>query len=146
MIRSVSEIRGVTDPEILMKLEGQFDKDLHDSLRDLMKLLSQNVMSLDHTSLHQHMCTVESWRSKLVILLSLATAFTEHAKSETFLRKKQRGEVGQEEQKAHQRHMSCGFQAQVVLLEGTIACVDSRTNLCKKLTGLDFEGARTKAA
>lgn len=140
MISSIREIRGVNDIETLLDLEKQFNTDLHERLQPLVAMLDQNIMPLDQASLQTHTVTVESWRARLVRLLSLATAFVQHSESETFRLKKEKGITG-DDQDAHRKHMAAGFKGMVVLLEGLIDCVDSRVNLCKKLIGIEGDGA-----
>src|SRR4051794_18977774 len=107
MISSIKEIRGVTDEQTLLDLERQFNIDLHAKLRPLIVLLDMNIMPLDQCSLQGHMIEVERWRNGLVRLLSLATAFQQHCKGETFALAKGAGVTG-DSQTAHRRHMSAG--------------------------------------
>lgn len=143
MISSIREIRGVNDQETLLEMENQFDKDIHASLQPLVKLLDANVMPLDQVSLQNHMTSVESWRSRVVRLLSLSTSFVQHSESEGFRLKKEKGVTG-DDQDAHKKHMCAGFKGMTVLLEGLVDCIDSRVNLCKKLVDVDVRGANGK--
>jgi hypothetical protein len=139
MVSSVREILKVTEEEDLLKLQMQFDQDLEERLEVLNNLLDKNIRT-DYADIDGHMTLVESWRARLVRYFSLATAFVEHSKSETFLKEKGKG-VTDKSQEAHLRHLSAGFKAHAVLLEGLITCVDSRVNLCKKLVGIEGDGA-----
>lgn len=140
MISRISEIRGVNDQETLLAMEHQFNNDLHEHLKPLIHMLDSNVMPLDQVSLQQHMTAVECWRARIVRLLSLSTSFVQHAESESFRLKKEKGTTG-DDQEAHKKHLCAGFKGMSVLLEGLVDCIDSRVNLCKKLAQVDSQGA-----
>lgn len=140
MISSVREIREVNDEVKLLEMEQQFHRDLDDTLEPLLDLLDRNIRT-SPAETDMHVFLVERWRGKLVRYLSLATAFVEHSKSESFLRKKEKG-ITDTDREAHKRQVSAGFVAQAILLEGLITCVDSRVNLCKKLVGIEVDGAK----
>jgi hypothetical protein len=142
MISSIREILGINDEGKLLEMVRQFDADLERELEPLNAALDQNIRTTDFTSLANHMGFVESRRAKVVRYLSLATAFLEYSKSESFLRKKEKG-MTEADRRAHEKQLSAGFQAQVTMLDGLVKCIDSRVNLCKKLLEADGAGQRS---
>lgn len=142
MISSVREIRGVNEEQTLLEMEAQFDSDLREFLEPLQGLLDQDILPLDPVSLRKHVIAVEMWRDQTVRLLSLASAFVLHGKGEIFRLAKGQG-VTEDAQAAHQRHLTAGFEALAGLLKGTIASIDSRTMLGKKLMDVDSAAGKS---
>jgi len=143
MIGNIKEILALKTVEDMKTAFESFDTKLEERLLPLEKLLETSILSADVTSLQLHMTEVESFRSRVVKLLSFATGFVQHAKSSEFLPAKEKG-ISELDRDAFQRGIAAGFAAWACRLEGYIDCIDSRCNLCKKLLGIEVDGIRGK--
>jgi hypothetical protein len=151
MVSSIREVLAITKSEDLKAALLAFDEQMSAHIKPLLEALDKNIISLDVPSIQAHMGMVEAWRGKLVRMLALAAAAVEHSKGIYFVPSKVSGDgesrvrLTEDERKAYTREQAAGWVAWQVKLEGLIACIDSRTNLAKKLLGIDFEGEKRRA-
>lgn len=139
-MRSIRDVMAIAKVEDLQEAMVRFDRELEERLEPLHKHLDADLLSSDVTSMQMHMTYVESWRNRLVQYLSLVTAFIEHAKSSVFLPVKNKEQkISELERDAFRRKLCGGFVAMQRRLEGMVDCVDSRTNLAKKILGIEIE-------
>lgn len=149
-MQSIKDVFKIDTVEALTAARDQFEDEITSKLKPLVDKLEQNILSVDVVSIETHMAFVESWRSRLVRIHSLASAFTDHAKDSTFLAAKTNGDtekpikISEIERDAHRRKLSGGFTALQVYLEGLIDSVDSRVNLSKKVLGIEIDAPRNK--
>jgi len=145
MIGNIREILKISTAEEFLTALKQYDGDLEEPFEIIESMLDKNVMSTDVTDIEIHMALVESWRSRFSKYFSFAKGFVEHSKSSAFLMAKIKGVSTDTDRDAHRRSLSAGAEALSTRLEGTIDCIDSRVNLCKKLLGFESstEGVRS---
>jgi hypothetical protein len=143
VIGSIREILKIQTVEDLGAAFLQFDSELDRFLEPLYKALDMNIMSSEVQDIVAHMAYVEKFRGRVTRYFSLAAAFTDYAKSSIFIQPTAKG-VTEFVRDAHRRSLAGPFQALSERLEHLIDSIDSRVNLCKKITGMEVVGERQK--
>lgn len=140
MLSSLAEVLGITDYARLNEVAVQTDSEFREVLKPLSAALAQNVTSSDPVTVREHMGYVESWRDRVTRMLMLTTALVEHAKSDYFKLPDEKGNT-EFVRDQYRRRLAGPYIAIQQRLEHLIDSIDSRANLCKKITGFDVEVA-----
>lgn len=137
-ISRVQQILKITKEDELITELGKFEDAIYSAGAPLIKLLSQDVRQSEVSNLLDHLTSVEKWRDRVCRWHSLARCFEEHTKSDHFTIRRTDGcKITEFDRLSYQKKLSAGFIGLEVYLEQMIRSIDSRTNLCKKLAGLD---------
>lgn len=137
---TIAQLLSIRTEEKLMQVLYKLDEQFEEALQPLTQALAKNIFSMDPITLEAHAGLVESWRDRVAKFLMVASALREHAKSDRFELPREKG-ITENKREAHQRALSGGFDAWKIRLENIIKAIDSRVNLCKKLLGIEAEGA-----
>jgi hypothetical protein len=142
MVTKIKDILAMIDTKDMIAELGHFEDRLDVTLAPLQTLLEKDIRdNPEPGELMDHMTDVERWRERTVRFLSVANTFLEHCKSDHFKLKSGKG-ITEFDRKSYQKNLTAGFQGMQTYLEGLVYCIDSRVNLCKRVLGIEFDGAK----